>query len=93
MRERYLPTTEEIREASRKGFVASMGYRSVSDEEFDYWLFSERQRVADLATAKLIDKIKAIRDANRDFPGDYDYYYGVDALLEELGYSEQNKEA
>ncbi len=32
----------------------------------------------------LINKIKEIRDRESNY-GDYDYYYGVDALLEELG--------
>ena len=45
-------TTEQLREASSKGFVASLGYRSIADNEFDYWLFGERQRVAKLAIAK-----------------------------------------
>ena len=45
-------TTEQLREASSKGFVASLGYRSIADEEFDYWLVRERNRVAELAIAK-----------------------------------------
>ena len=45
-------TTEQLREASSKGFVASLGYRSIADNEFDYWLVRERHRVADLAIAK-----------------------------------------
>ena len=45
-------TTEQLREASSKGFVASLGYRSIADNEFDYWLVRERHRVAELAIAK-----------------------------------------
>lgn len=77
-------TTEQIREATSKGFVASLGYKSISDTQFDLWLATERVRMAELAQKKLIDKIKAIRDREANY-GDYDYYYGVDALLEELG--------
>lgn len=86
MREVTEVTTEQIREATSKGFVASLGYKSISDTQFDLWLVSERHRVAELAEKKLIDKIKAIRDHEYTrLGGDYDYYYGVDALLEELG--------
>ena len=52
MRETPKITTEQLREASSKGFVSSLGYRSISDHEFDMWLVSERHRVADLAIAK-----------------------------------------
>ncbi len=45
-------TTDQVREASSKGFVSSLGYRSISDHEFDVWLVNERHRVADLAIAK-----------------------------------------
>jgi DNA-binding Lrp family transcriptional regulator len=79
-------TTEQIREASSKGFVASLGYKSVSDVQFDLWFATERNRVAELAQQKLIDKIKAVRDREYTrLAGDYEYFYGVNALLEELG--------
>ena len=52
MRETPKITTEQLREASSKGFVSSLGYRSISDHEFDLWLVSERHRVAELAIAK-----------------------------------------
>jgi hypothetical protein len=45
-------TTEQIREATSKGFVASLGYKSISDTQFDLWFATERNRVADLAIAK-----------------------------------------
>jgi hypothetical protein len=45
-------STEQIREATSKGFVASLGYKSISDTQFDLWLVTERHRVADLAIAK-----------------------------------------
>lgn len=57
MREITEITTEQMREASSKGFVSSLGYRSIADNEFDYWLFSERQRVAKLAIAKERERI------------------------------------
>lgn len=50
-------TTEQIREATSKGFVASLGYKSISDTQFDLWLVTERHRVADLATAKERERI------------------------------------
>ena len=50
-------TTEQLREASSKGFVASLGYRSIADNEFDYWLVRERNRVAELAKAKERERI------------------------------------
>ena len=57
-------TTEQLREASSKGFVASLGYRSIADNEFDYWLVRERQRVAELAIAKERRRAVAIVMAN-----------------------------
>ena len=50
-------TTEQLREASSKGFVASLGYRSIADNEFDYWLVRERNRVAQLAIQKERERI------------------------------------
>lgn len=44
------------------------------------------QAVSDMARNNLINQIKTIRDREANY-GDYDYYYGVDALLEELGES------
>ena len=52
-------TTEQIREATSKGFVASLGYKSVSDTQFDLWLATERNRIAELATAKERERIRA----------------------------------
>ena len=58
-------TTEQIREATSKGFVASLGYKSVSDTQFDLWLYTERNRVAKLAMAKERERItKLIKDAS-----------------------------
>lgn len=82
MREVYKLTTDEVREA-----FSLMDDDAATEENytnFDYWLATERVRMAELAQEKLIDKIKAIRDREANY-GDYDYYYGVDALLEELG--------
>lgn len=45
-------TTEQIREAARKGFVASLGYQSVDEAQFNRWLVQERNRVAEMAIAK-----------------------------------------
>lgn len=45
-------TTEQLREASSKGFVSSLGYRSISEHEFNVWLVNERHRVAELAIEK-----------------------------------------
>lgn len=45
-------TTEQLREASSKGFVSSLGYRSISEHEFNVWLVNERNRVAQLAIEK-----------------------------------------
>jgi hypothetical protein len=42
------------------------------------------QAVSDMARNNLIKQIKEIRDRESNY-GDYDYYYGLDALLEELG--------
>lgn len=50
-------TTEQIREATSKGFVASLGYKSISDTQFDLWLVTERNRVAELAMAKERERI------------------------------------
>ena len=50
-------TTEQIREATSKGFVASLGYKSISDTQFDLWLATERNRVAELAMAKERERI------------------------------------
>jgi hypothetical protein len=50
-------TTEQIREATSKGFVASLGYKSVSDTQFDLWLVNERHRIADLAITKERERI------------------------------------
>jgi hypothetical protein len=50
-------TTEQIREATSKGFVASLGYKSISDTQFDLWLVTERNRVAELAIAKERERI------------------------------------
>ena len=55
-------TTEQLRESSSKGFVASLGYRSIADNEFDYWLVRERNRVAELATQKERKRIIAKLD-------------------------------
>ena len=55
-------TTEQLREASSKGFVASLGYRSIADNEFDYWLVRERNRVAELAIQKERKRIIAKLD-------------------------------
>ena len=55
-------TTEQLREASSKGFVASLGYRSIADNEFDYWLVRERNRVAELAKKKEQQRIIAKLD-------------------------------
>lgn len=55
-------TTEQLREASSKGFVSSLGYRSIADEEFDYWLVRERNRVAELAKKKEQQRIIAKLD-------------------------------
>jgi len=60
--------------------------------EFDYMLSKEEEQaltdyiqgIQRMARNHLIDQIKEIRDREADY-GDYDYYYGVDALLEELG--------
>jgi hypothetical protein len=50
----------------------------MSYKTFDDYLHKARQ--------ELIDQIKAIRDREyTKLAGDYEYYYGVDALLEELG--------
>ena len=67
MREINEVSTEQIREASSKGFVASLGYRSIADNEFDYWLVRERHRVANLAIEKERKRIRAnILDRVRD---------------------------
>lgn len=47
-------------------------------------IIHDRKAIAAYARKKLIDQIKAIRDRECNY-GDYDYYYGVDTLLEELG--------
>jgi len=50
-------TTEQIREATSKGFVASLGYKSISDTQFDLWLATDRNRIAELAMAKERERI------------------------------------
>ena len=60
-------TTEQLREASSKGFVASLGYRSIADEEFDYWLVRERNRVAEMATIKERERVYRILEDMADW--------------------------
>lgn len=62
MRETPKITIEQLREACSKGFVSSLGYRSISDHEFDLWLVNERHRVAELAIAKERKRIIAKLD-------------------------------
>lgn len=63
-------STEQIREATSKGFVGSLGYTSVSDTQFDLWLATERHRVADLAITKERERIiKLLEELADDFLG------------------------
>lgn len=57
MKDVQIPTVEQLREAATKGFVASLGYTSISDHQFDLWLVTERNRVAELATKKERERI------------------------------------
>jgi hypothetical protein len=75
-------TTEQIREATSKGFVASLGYKSVSDTQFDLWLVNERHRVAELAIAKERERIiELIENWSWSFEAYKDYDIGfVEAI-------------
>jgi hypothetical protein len=79
-------STEQVREASSKGFVCSLGYTSVSDTQFDLWLVTERHRVADLATAKERERIIKLlhSDEGRNILVKGDNAFGSAIMLEVL---------
>jgi hypothetical protein len=66
-------------------FSAYRGLIEDAKHEARKEIIHDRKAIAEYARKKLIDQIKAIRDRENQTNGDYDYYYGVDALLEELG--------
>lgn len=65
-------------------FSAYRGIIQDAKNEARKEIIHDRKAIAEYARKKLIDQIKTIRDREANY-GDYDYYYGVDALLEELG--------
>lgn len=61
-----LPTTEQIKEAARKGFVAPLGYNTISPADFDRWLSQvkieakrEGRRVERERTLPLLEQLDA----------------------------------